>query len=171
MATGATDANGIWQYGEDDSNTTFAALLNRLGSSTSTAVAGLNQTGRVYKTHYTQPANYLTSSTTYVAMPGMTKSVTRSSTANPLILEANFNYVAAGANSGYAYAVFYVDGAFVGYDAINRIENGNDYGSLTLRTIVTPTVLTSNVTVYVKQTNSGSVNFSGATLAITEVKG
>lgn len=38
MATGALDVNGIWQYGEDDSNATFSALLNRLGSSTSTAV-------------------------------------------------------------------------------------------------------------------------------------
>lgn len=38
MATGANDANGIWQYGEDDSNTTFSALLNRLGASTSTAI-------------------------------------------------------------------------------------------------------------------------------------
>lgn len=36
MATGANDAQGIWQYGEDDSNATFSALLNRLGTSTST---------------------------------------------------------------------------------------------------------------------------------------
>jgi hypothetical protein len=41
MATGSLDANGIWQYGEDDSNPTFSALLNRLGSSTSTAVGEL----------------------------------------------------------------------------------------------------------------------------------
>lgn len=39
MATGAPDVNGIWQYGEDDSNATFSALLNRLGSSTSTQIA------------------------------------------------------------------------------------------------------------------------------------
>ena len=36
MATGANDANGVWQYGEDDSNPTFSALLNRLASSVST---------------------------------------------------------------------------------------------------------------------------------------
>ena len=41
MATGALDANGIWQYGEDDSETTFSALLNKLGSSTSTEVGEL----------------------------------------------------------------------------------------------------------------------------------
>jgi hypothetical protein len=36
MATGANDANGVWQYGEDDSNPTFSELLNRLASSVST---------------------------------------------------------------------------------------------------------------------------------------
>lgn len=38
MATGALDANGIWQYGEDDSETTFSVLLNKLGGSTSTVI-------------------------------------------------------------------------------------------------------------------------------------
>lgn len=41
MATGALDANGIWQYGEDDSNSTFSALLNRLATSTSDVVADI----------------------------------------------------------------------------------------------------------------------------------
>jgi len=38
MATGANDANGVWIYGEDDSNPTFSALLNRLGNSISTTL-------------------------------------------------------------------------------------------------------------------------------------
>lgn len=41
MATGALDANGIWQYGEDDSETTFSGLLNKLASSTSDTVTRL----------------------------------------------------------------------------------------------------------------------------------
>lgn len=44
MATGALDANGIWQYGEDDSEATFSALLNKLGSSVSTKF-GANKPG------------------------------------------------------------------------------------------------------------------------------
>ena len=59
MATGALDANGIWQYGEDDSNTTFSALINRLGSSTSAQVAAdrarlanLELSGRVVQVAY-----------------------------------------------------------------------------------------------------------------------
>jgi hypothetical protein len=41
MATGALDANGIWIYGEDDSEATFSALLNKLGDSTSDEVGTL----------------------------------------------------------------------------------------------------------------------------------
>lgn len=43
MATGALDANGIWQYGEDDSESTFSGLLNKLGGSTSTTVTRLEE--------------------------------------------------------------------------------------------------------------------------------
>lgn len=41
MATGSIDANGIWQYGEDDSEPTFSGLLNKLAASTSTKVSSL----------------------------------------------------------------------------------------------------------------------------------
>lgn len=47
MATGALDANGIWQYGEDDSESTFSALLNKLGGSTSTTVTRLEEMGGI----------------------------------------------------------------------------------------------------------------------------
>lgn len=40
MATGALDTNGVWQYGEDDSETTFSALLNKLGGSVSSTLKG-----------------------------------------------------------------------------------------------------------------------------------
>lgn len=50
MATGAIDANGIYQYGEDDSEATFSALLNKLGASTSTQVAALRPAGRIVQT-------------------------------------------------------------------------------------------------------------------------
>lgn len=41
MATGSLDANGIWIYGEDDSEATFSGLLNKLGTSTSNTVTRL----------------------------------------------------------------------------------------------------------------------------------
>jgi len=40
MATGGLDANGIWLYGEDDSEPTASALLNKLGNSISDVFDG-----------------------------------------------------------------------------------------------------------------------------------
>lgn len=38
MATGAPGSNGVWQYGEDDSEATFSALLNKVASTTNTQI-------------------------------------------------------------------------------------------------------------------------------------
>ncbi len=38
MATGAPGTNGVWQYGEDDSEATFSALLNKAAGTTDTAI-------------------------------------------------------------------------------------------------------------------------------------
>jgi hypothetical protein len=38
MATGTPGTNGVWQYGEDDSEATFSALLNKAASTTDTAI-------------------------------------------------------------------------------------------------------------------------------------
>ena len=38
MATGAPGTQGIWQYGEDDSEATFSALLNKVASTTNTQI-------------------------------------------------------------------------------------------------------------------------------------
>lgn len=39
MATGALDANGIWQYGEDDSLSPYSPYMNKGQSSVSTQIA------------------------------------------------------------------------------------------------------------------------------------
>ena len=67
MATGALDTNGIWQYGEDDSEATFSALLNKLAASTSTEIGDLNLPGRVVQIAYgSSTTSKSTSSTSYV---------------------------------------------------------------------------------------------------------
>ena len=38
MATGAPGTNGVWQYGEDDSEATFSALLNKAASTTDSVI-------------------------------------------------------------------------------------------------------------------------------------
>jgi hypothetical protein len=40
MATGSLNTQGVWLYGEDDSETTFSALLNKLGNSVSSTLKG-----------------------------------------------------------------------------------------------------------------------------------
>jgi hypothetical protein len=76
MATGALDANGIWQYGEDDSNTTFSALINRLGSSTSTQMAKALYTGRVIQTVTETYATTVNSTSTSFVTSGLQAAIT-----------------------------------------------------------------------------------------------
>ena len=38
MATGAPGTNGVWQYGEDDSEATFSALLNKVASTADASI-------------------------------------------------------------------------------------------------------------------------------------
>jgi hypothetical protein len=53
MATGSPGTNGVWQYGEDDSEATFSALLNKAASTTDTAI-GLDR-GRLTNLEATAP--------------------------------------------------------------------------------------------------------------------
>lgn len=89
MATGALDANGIWQYGEDDSNTTFSALLNRLGSSTSTQIAKALYSGRVIQTVVTTKSTTFSASTlnVWTDVTGLSATITpRFSTSKILVI-------------------------------------------------------------------------------------
>jgi hypothetical protein len=98
MATGALDANGVWQYGEDDSEATFSALLNKLGSSVSTQIGARKVLQVVSNT-------YSTSVTTSVALPtyvttGLTATITpRSSSSKILIMTVGTYYNSAAGRS------------------------------------------------------------------------
>lgn len=85
MATGALDSNGIWQYGEDDSETTFSALLNKLGASTSTQVGKRKVLQVVHASYAVSTSN---STNTQVAT-GLTASITPSSTSSKILVLIN----------------------------------------------------------------------------------
>lgn len=51
MATGYYDANGIWNYGEDDSDANFSSLLNRLATSVSGVVQDPTVSGNMRLTN------------------------------------------------------------------------------------------------------------------------
>jgi hypothetical protein len=85
MATGALDANGIWIYGEDDSETTFSALLNKLGDSVSDQLA----TGRVLQAQsFTYSTQVSTTSTTFVTT-GLSGTITPKKTTSKILILAH----------------------------------------------------------------------------------
>jgi len=103
MATGALDANGIWQYGEDDSNTTFSALINRLGSSTSTQIGALNalKRGKVLQVvSATKTDTAATTSSTYADITGLSVTVTPAATTSKVLVSVNVNLGASADQLG-----------------------------------------------------------------------
>jgi hypothetical protein len=84
MATGALNAQGVWIYGEDDSNTTFSALLNRLGTSISSDMKG-RIVQVVSSTFSTQVA---TTSTSFIST-GLAATITPTKTSNRILVLAN----------------------------------------------------------------------------------
>lgn len=96
MATGALDGNGIWQYGEDDSETTFSALLNKVASSVSTQIGNR----RVLQVVNQQSGTQITSTTsTFVSV--ISKSITPKSTTSKILVIVNMpvNTTGVGSNN------------------------------------------------------------------------
>jgi hypothetical protein len=92
MATGALDANGIWIYGEDDSETTFSALLNKLGDSTSDALVS---PGRIIQTvTATSTTSSSTTSTSFVDS-NLSCSITPKKSTSQLYVYAYFDAYSA----------------------------------------------------------------------------
>lgn len=116
MATGALDANGIWQYGEDDSNTTFSALLNRLGASTSTQIGILKQPGRVVQVQKVSNTNSYSTTTSTPLSIGMSISFTPKYANSLIILQftAGMGRKTGGAGSSWLQGLVYNNGTAVG---------------------------------------------------------
>jgi hypothetical protein len=74
MATGALNAQGVWIYGEDDSETTFSALLNKLGTSVSS-----NMKGRIAQVVTGATVTSVTNSTTSFVDTTLTATITPTS--------------------------------------------------------------------------------------------
>lgn len=71
MATGALDANGVWIYGEDDSESTFSALLNKHASSISATMKG-----RIAQIVSNYTITSVSNSTTTYVSTGLSVSIT-----------------------------------------------------------------------------------------------
>lgn len=83
MATGAPGSNGVWVYGEDDSEATFSALLNKAASTTNTQL-GLDRArldtlelpGRIVQVKEAQTATTVNVSTSTYTPTGLSVSIT-----------------------------------------------------------------------------------------------
>lgn len=93
MATGAPGTNGVWLYGEDDSEATFSALLNKAASTTDTQIgldrarlAVLEQTGRVVQmVSFSTTTAVSTSSSSYIDT-GLSVSITPKYASSKLVI-------------------------------------------------------------------------------------
>lgn len=83
MATGAPGSNGVWVYGEDDSEATFSALLNKAASTTNTQLgldrarlATLELSGRVVQVVQSMYSTPFTTTSTSMVDTGLTATIT-----------------------------------------------------------------------------------------------
>lgn len=117
MATGAPGTNGVWQYGEDDSEATFSALLNKAASTTDTQIGldrarltALEAAGRVIQVvQDTKLDTFSSTSTSYTDVTGLAVTITPSSASNKILVfcqwsSASYNqeswFKLAGGNAG-----------------------------------------------------------------------
>jgi hypothetical protein len=103
MATGSFDANGIWLYGEDDSEATFSALLNKGMSSVSDTVTRLEDTeGAVQIVSATKTDTFSTSATTtWVDITGVSVTITPKSSSNRVFITGILQHGWSGVNPTY----------------------------------------------------------------------
>ena len=118
MATGSLNAQGVWIYGEDDSETTFSALLNKLGTSVSTKMKG-----RIAQSVTVQTTTPVSNSTTTYVSTGLSTSFTPLFSNSRILISVNINGYRknAGSNAGANFAIFKNNseliriGTFTGY--------------------------------------------------------
>lgn len=96
MATGAPGTNGVWQYGEDDSEATFSALLNKVASTTNTQIGAdrarlaiLEQTGRVVQVVYGNTVTETTISTSTPTDTTLTATITPKYASSKILVIVN----------------------------------------------------------------------------------
>lgn len=104
MATGAPDSNGIWIYGEDDSETTFSALLNKLGTSASSALTTkLNALpGKVKQVQYVEATSEVSTTSSTPTSTGASISFTPTSATSKIVIQAVINGIRKGPDSATA---------------------------------------------------------------------
>lgn len=174
MATGALNAQGVWIYGEDDSETTFSALLNKLGNSVTS-----NLKGKILQQTYSTATYTISSASATPVTTGLTASINPISSTSKIIVIFNINGIEKGAADSTCSGTFnlYKNGSalqeageYVGYGMgnVNLPSVSNVYSSTSGSTSAqTYTIM------FQRTTGSGSVyvqaNATASTMLILEV--
>ena len=82
---GGLDANGVWQYGEDDTEALASDLLNLGMGSVSTVVGGLGAPTILQVVSTTKTDTFSTTSTSFADVTGLTASITPASTSSKIM--------------------------------------------------------------------------------------
>jgi hypothetical protein len=170
MATGALDANGVWIYGEDDSEATFSALLNKLGNSVSNTM-----NGKILQIIHTSSSTQVTSTSATYIDTGLTATITPSSATNKIIVIVNHNGVYKIASSTTAIGIrFMKNGSLVkqldtllgnnvpastelgvGSSSYNHVETSGTTSPITYKTMLNNRNAAGNV--YINASGSSSM--------------
>ena len=88
---GGLDANGVWQYGEDDTEALASDLLNLGMGSVSTAVGGLGAPTILQVVSTTKTDTFTTTSAGFTDITGLSASITPSSASSKIYCVATVN--------------------------------------------------------------------------------
>lgn len=135
MATGSLNAQGVWIYGEDDSETTFSALLNKLGTSVSA-----DMKGRIAQIVFATYSTQTVSSTSTFVTTGLTANITPTKANSKIIVLVSQNGVSKFNNTTSAVDLRLMRGA----TALSNFGIGN-----ALISVATDLFLGSSSVVYV----------------------
>ena len=164
---GGLDANGIWQYGEDDTEALASDLLNLGMGSVSTAIAGPGRILQVLST--TKTDTFTSSSTSFVDITGLSATITPSSTSSKILFMAS---VASGNTSNNQYGFRFMRDATpiaVGDAAGSRVPvtigvyfggSGAEYHFSTLTSQVLDTPSTTSSVTYKVQGATNATSFT-----------
>lgn len=182
MATGAPDSNGIWIYGEDDSEATFSALLNKLGTSASSALTTkLNALpGKVLKISSMTTNTQVNSATSTPISTGVSIAYTPVSSTSKIIILASVNGVGKSSASTGTAAQFYfyknsTNLQTIGVSTTYEFPNGHVGTGISLNYVETSGSTTARTyAVYFNQQYAGGTinvqrDSAGSSMTIIEV--
>lgn len=171
MATGSLDANGIWIFGEDDSEPTFSGLLNKGMDSVSDAIALTNsKLGKLAQSvTNTATAFFTTTSTSFVA-DGLNVNITPTSNTSKILVIAQID---AGMASDFGFASIYRGGTNIGDATYGLGGFGSPAQTMTLVKLDSPaTTSTINYATRTKSRvgNTAQIRGSGAMSVIVALE-